>query len=68
MYILRFVETIHPEKDSFAHTPTSQRRQSGRVCRVDAGGDVLIDFHGDLREQWAARPEDLRWTTGDGAD
>lgn len=26
--------------------------QSGRVCRVDAGGDVLIDFHGDLREQW----------------
>eukprot|EP00913_Durusdinium_trenchii_P014600 g13699.t1 len=45
-----------------------RRGQSGRVCRVDAGGDVLIDFHGDLREQWAARPEDLRWTTGDGAD
>lgn len=29
-----------------------RRGQTGGVCRVDAGGDVLISFSGDLGEQW----------------
>lgn len=37
---------------SHSPTPSIDVRHTGGVVRVDAGGDVLISFSGNLGEQW----------------